>query len=415
MARFSSTELCVGACGIAIAVTRVIGCSEYDESLLRYTDAGLDASIEASVPDGGDAAPEAAPEADAPPEVSLDVLTEEAAPSCSATIVDCDGDEGNGCETDLTSSVSSCGACGHGCLDGACKEGKCQPFVLASGQSTPTNVALDDTHLYWTNQVPGGAIMRVPRLGGAAEIVAAKTKIPGGLAVDGSSVFWSEFESGGSIWRLDMIDVGDASKAVELHTGQATSLTLIAEGTRVFWVTPGTVRSVLKAGGGYLQLADGQGTPAGLVAGFGLVFWTNAVAGTVVGTNLSDLDAGITTLASDQSYPVGLAADISNLYWANNMAGADGGLPRIMAVSRTASVAPKVLADDQAGPIGVAQRGTYVYWTNNVGGSVMRVLKTGGAPETLASGQQAPGGIAVDSTAVYWVNRDDGNVMALAL
>jgi len=415
VARFSSTEFCVGACGIAVAVTRVIGCSEYDESLLRYTDAGLDASLEASVPDGGDAAPEAAPEADAPQDVAPDVLTEEAAPSCSATIVDCDGDEGNGCETDLTSSVTSCGACGNSCLGGACKEGKCQPFVIASGQSTPTNVALDDTHLYWTNQVPGGAVMRVPRLGGTAEMVATKTKTPGGLAVDGSSVFWSEFESGGSIWRLDKSDVGDASKAVELHTGQGTSLTLIADGTRVFWVTPGTVRSVFKTGGGYVQLADGQGTPAGLVSGLGFVFWTNTSTGTVVGTSLSDLDAGIKTLASGQSYPSGLAADISNLYWANHMADADGGLPRIMAVSRTGSVAPKVLADDQAGPIGVAQRGTYVYWTNNVGGTVMRVLKTGGAAEELASGQQAPGGIAVDSTAIYWVNRDDGNVMALAL
>jgi len=417
----SPLALLSGACSTLLALTASIGCQEYDSSLLRYSDAGVD-SAEASTEAAPDAPlPDAGPEADAPdaPEASndapQDVSSEEAAPACSATQVDCDGDEGNGCEADLSSDATSCGACGHSCLGGDCSDGKCLPFVLASGQPTPSNVYLDDTHLYWTNQVLGGSVMRIPLLGGVAQVVAQSTRIPGGIATDATSVYWSEFSNGGSVWRLDRTDVGDASKAIELISGQGMSLTMVVDGTRVFWTTPGTVRTMLKTGGGYIQLATDQDTPGGLQTGLGRVFWTNYTGGTVVAVDMGDPDAGIQVLASDQGAPAGLTADLTNLYWVNHMGTPDGGTPSVVRIARTGSMTPEVIADGQSGPIGIAQRGTYVYWTNNVGGTIMRALKIGGIPELLASGQQAPSGIAVDASVVYWANRDDGTVMALAL
>jgi sugar lactone lactonase YvrE len=419
----SSIALLSGACGTVLALTASVGCQEYDSSLLRYSDAGVD-SAEASTEASPDAPlTDAEPEADAPdapdaPDASNDVLqdvaSEEAAPPCSPTLVDCDGNEGNGCETDLTSDATNCGACGHSCLGGDCNDGKCLPFVLASGQLTPSNVFLDETHLYWTNQVQGGAVMRVPLLGGVPQVVAQSARIPGGIATDATSVYWSEFSSGGSVWRLDRTDVGDASKAIELVSGQGTSLSVTVDGTRVYWTTPGTVRTMLKTGGGYIQLATDQQTPGGLLAGLGHVFWTNYSGGTVVTVGLANPNE-IQVLASDQGAPAGLTADLTNLYWVNNMGTPDGGTPSVVKVARSGNMTPEVLADGQAGPIGVAQLGNYVYWTNNVGGTVMRVLKTGGTPEQLASEQQAPSGIAVDAAVVYWANRDDGTVMALAL
>jgi len=424
VARSSPLALLSGACGTLLALTASIGCQEYDSSLLRYSDAGVD-STEASTEAAPDApVPDAGPEADAPdapdaPDASNDVLqdvpSEEAAPPCSPTQVDCDGNEGNGCEADLTSDATSCGACGRSCLGGACSDGKCLPFVLASGQLTPSNVFLDDNHLYWTNQVLGGSVMRIPLLGGVAQVVAKSARIPGGIATDATSVYWSEFSSGGSVWRLDRTDVGDASKAIELISGQGTSLSVVVDSTRVYWTTPGTVRTMLKTGGGYIQLATGQNTPGGLLSGLGHVFWTNYTGGTVVAVDLGNPDAGVQVLASDQGAPAGLTADLTNLYWVNHMGTPDGGTPSVVRIARTGSDSPEVLADGQSGPIGIAQRGTYVYWTNNVGGTVMRVLKTGGTPEQLASQQQAPSGIAVDAAVVYWANRDDGTVMALAL
>jgi hypothetical protein len=48
---------------------------------------------------------------------------------CLPTFADCDGDAQNGCETDLSTSVQSCGACGHACgaphAVSACRERRC--------------------------------------------------------------------------------------------------------------------------------------------------------------------------------------------------------------------------------------------------------------------------------------------------
>jgi hypothetical protein len=53
------------------------------------------------------------------------------APRCGQGFDDCDGDPNNGCETDLTTSLSDCGGCGVSCepahATGVCEEGACTP------------------------------------------------------------------------------------------------------------------------------------------------------------------------------------------------------------------------------------------------------------------------------------------------
>src|SRR5262249_53997647 len=45
-------------------------------------------------------------------------------------------------------------------------QGKTEPTVLASNQTNVTSLAMDDTHLVWTNDVPGGgAVMRCAKTG----------------------------------------------------------------------------------------------------------------------------------------------------------------------------------------------------------------------------------------------------------
>jgi hypothetical protein len=52
------------------------------------------------------------------------------APECSRGFGDCDAEPANGCETDLTSSLSDCGACGARCTpdnaSGSCSDGVCE-------------------------------------------------------------------------------------------------------------------------------------------------------------------------------------------------------------------------------------------------------------------------------------------------
>lgn len=50
--------------------------------------------------------------------------------SCDAGYTDCDGDPSNGCEARLTDDPLHCGACGHACASGAaCVSGVCDPVI----------------------------------------------------------------------------------------------------------------------------------------------------------------------------------------------------------------------------------------------------------------------------------------------
>ena len=333
--------------------------------------------------------------------------------TCDANRVDCDGVAENGCETDLSSTSTHCGACNHDCLSGSCDQGRCQPFELAEGQDSPLRIAVDDTHLYWTNQGGQGAVMRLALSGGAEEQVAVSNHPPGGFVLDDQAVYWSEYAPQGSVWRLAKADIGTSLLPTELASSQATSISAAVDTDHVYWVTPGTVRRVLKTGGSVENLANGQSTPFGLVVDLGQVYWTTVTGGEIKSRDLLDPDSSPIILANGQDYPVGLEIDLSNLYWSNNQGDADGGTPKILRMARANMVEPEVVVDGLEGPGPLVAFGADLYWTDSVGGTVMRVPKIGGTPQVLAAGQGAPTGIAVTPDVVYWVNRDDGRVMGV--
>ncbi|MGH7435587.1 MAG: hypothetical protein ACRENE_07920 [Polyangiaceae bacterium] len=61
-------------------------------------------------------------------------------------------------------------------------------------------VAYDDTHVYWTNAIAPGTIMRAPKTGGPA-VVLARDAEPLAIAADSKAVYWSD--AAGNIMRLD--------------------------------------------------------------------------------------------------------------------------------------------------------------------------------------------------------------------
>jgi hypothetical protein len=81
--------------------------------------------------------------------------------------------------------------------------------VLVSGQSFPTGIAIDQTHVYWTSRSEG-KVLRVPKDGGAPpldpELVAEGQRSPGAIVAGLGAIFWvNEGERGarnGSIVRL---------------------------------------------------------------------------------------------------------------------------------------------------------------------------------------------------------------------
>lgn len=70
--------------------------------------------------------------------------------------------------------------------------------VVLNGQ-TGGNVAVDDTYVYWLDSTTVGTVMRAPKTGGSATVIARDTQ-PVAIAVDSNAVYWSD--QGGNIMKL---------------------------------------------------------------------------------------------------------------------------------------------------------------------------------------------------------------------
>jgi hypothetical protein len=74
----------------------------------------------------------------------------------------------------------------------AAKDGRNEGIeTLASGQGTIWDIAVDDTHVYWTS-ASTGALGRVPLTGGGDAEVLADTATPWGLDLSCHAAFWAE-------------------------------------------------------------------------------------------------------------------------------------------------------------------------------------------------------------------------------
>jgi hypothetical protein len=78
------------------------------------------------------------------------------------------------------------------------------PTTLAAGQAWPYFIAVDATHVYWTN-FDDGTVMKVSLAGGTPATLATG---PGqsyavGIAVDATSVYWTQTSSccGGAVMK----------------------------------------------------------------------------------------------------------------------------------------------------------------------------------------------------------------------
>jgi hypothetical protein len=118
-----------------------------------------------------------------------------------------------------------------------------QAFVLASGQSFPNGIAVDDTSVYWTNSAKDGGVMKINVGGGTPEALADNLGQPFGIAVDDTSVYWTN-QDDGTVRKVPL----DGGAQVTLATGQAKPYLIALDATCVYWTNAlgGTVRKVAK-------------------------------------------------------------------------------------------------------------------------------------------------------------------------
>jgi hypothetical protein len=424
--------------GAAVASTTLlsVACNTYDSSLLRYSDAAtadtnLDVASEAPFDAGTDSLADAAPEDVAvdvtdsgEPDTEIDAgdgapegdATQEEPFPCTAVNLDCDNDASNGCEAFIETDGTHCGACGHDCLGGTCAAGACQPFALATGQTSPAGLVVDpgtSGRVYWTNRVADGTLASVDKTGGSVVVLASGQELPGGLAMNATHLFWSNASTGpnGTIMSVPKTGAPDAGAPTLLASEQIIPLAVAVLGSRVYWTNAvnnvGVVSAVDAQGGVVEVIADNQDFPTGIAADTTGVYWVNHDGGQLMALDFLTVPAQIRVLASDLVQPAGLTLDTTNVYW-SELAG------NIRKKSKLDGSTSVLLADQQGLPLSVAVDGIHVYWTDNAKGVIARTSTAGGTVETVASGQNGPMYVAVDNLSVYWTNGGDGTIMRKA-
>ena len=211
-----------------------------------------------------------------------------------------------------------------------------------------------------------------------------------------------------------------------------------------FTTVDGTVQTSLLNGRDVSTLATGQGRPAFMTTGAGLIYWAN-LEGTINATSRNASNVG--TLVSGRSAPLGVAVDASYVYWTDvadgtiNQAPLNGPGPVTTLFSGqdspvgiavqagilywTSGLGTIKKAPVAGGPIttlttdtrifGLAVDGTHIYWTTGEDGEVKAYPLAGGQQSVLARGQNGSYGVAVDATQIYWTNRGDGTLKVAPL
>jgi hypothetical protein len=290
-------------------------------------------------------------------------------------------------------------SCGDGawvdagiCTGKCTSSGRCLDTIASSEH--PVLVALDTERIYWTDRPETGAPGSVHGCtldGSATGILASDQSAPDGIAVDDQFVYWSD-TGAGTIMTYPK-DGGALSTLVSLQPGPADLL--IGNGN-LYWtdLVGGTVMGVpLTNPNTITTYAKTQSFPLFAAVDSENIYWTNLVGTT--GLARASLDGGAPfTLAHGNPYQV--AVDDTSVYWTDGMTGT------LSKTAKNGDATEVILFSSAKNALALALDDGNVYWGTS-DGDVVRATAEGKNSVTLASSSSGfPGNFAIDATNVYW-------------
>jgi hypothetical protein len=382
-----------------------------------------DASLEAGPIDGADAD---ATTSDGPVDGTVSTPSADgpvSTPSADGATLDAGTAEASPCG-DTTSTPTNCGTCGHSCLGGQCSGGVCQPFALVADDagSSPTDLAVDETYLYWTDYY-NNAVTRTDKSTGTSTVLSTSTFFPQPIAVDDANVYWGDatglfwcpksscalntsmaagnyrhallslaLSDAGVFWSEGDPDLLWAPKATVNMTpkvvwqGDAGAAFVAADGPRAYFTaSDGQLHSVSADGGGAYAVAV-PNAPAGAQSG-GVtlqlpdVYFTvvDPDAGVVASTAATSGDASSLTasvVAQGQHFPLIIVSDGTSLYWETTTSAETASA---IFTCTVAACAPRVVATTTTDLVAIAVDDEAIYWTlsgdTSITGSIWKLAK----------------------------------------
>ncbi|MFT3768354.1 MAG: hypothetical protein QM820_23140 [Minicystis sp.] len=303
--------------------------------------------------------------------------------ACNEGFVDCDGNASTGCEAEPAADPKNCGACGHDCAGGLCVAGVCQP-VTVGGLEDAESLAVADGFVY-VARCSDPPVARVPADGGMVEIIGAAAGCAHLVAVTSETALWATDDL--VLWS----SLGYLPTAMQLAMDTSPAKLFAASPTHVYWfdddaAKPALVRVAI-AGGAVETVAET--TPTALTVDGDLAYWSDAKGIHAVPSdslNISDLSpmtARSLAVAGDTVF----AADAQG----------------IVALSLAGGTATSI--QTTAGAEAIAADATHVYWADTSDGTVRRVERDGAGLVVLSKGESfaTPPKIALDDRAAYWI------------
>jgi hypothetical protein len=289
--------------------------------------------------------------------------------ACDEGWADCDGNPGNGCETDLH-AATSCGACGAACVAGqVCTPKGCQASCAPPLTACSVGPCVDLTS---DAQNCGGCFMpcTAGQICQAGKCVAAPCT--GGTVCNGACVDLA----------TDAHNCGKCGTSCYGPDTATGSYDECVAGSCVRRCPPG-----FSLCGSDCVALSGSTKHCGSCG--------HACAATEVCVAGACTPDATLRLASGLAEPLDLTLEDANVYWTD---GTDGTINRM--AKNGGAVTP--IATGQSRPVRIATDATHVYWTNILGGVVMRAPKAGGAPTMVSSAVQ-PLDIVLAGDSAYWI------------
>lgn len=256
----------------------------------------------------------------------------------------------------------------------------------------------DATHVYW---VGGTNIYRIPREGGATEMIAGSIPNLVDIEVDGTTVFYGTDADAADSDLGSVPTTGGTPTVLGVMQG---AVGMALDTTHLYWTSryQGIFR-LAKTGGAAEPLDSTDSLAHGIAVDATSVYWAYIHTGAthdemaLIKTPL----AGGTgpSLADNLGWPVDIAADGQSVFssWRTSV----GGYPHRITRVDAAGGEPVDLLNPEVEPGFLAVDETHLYFTL-ADGTVQRIAKAGGSPELLASDQLTLTSLALDDVAVYW-------------